>query len=87
MELRVRRLEGWRVGKSEGVKDSERRRVQGFKDSRIQVEKDRGLEGWKRRRVQGVEDSRIQVVCLAFFSKHKSEGAKDFTTRGTRETK
>ncbi len=36
--------------KSEGfrkVKDSEKRRVQGAKDSRGQVEKDRRLEGWK----------------------------------------
>ena len=36
MELRVRRLEGWRVGKSEGVKDSRIRKGEGFKESRIQ---------------------------------------------------
>jgi hypothetical protein len=31
----------------------------------------------KKERVQGFEDSRGQVVCLVFFSKHKSEGFKD----------
>jgi len=55
--------------------------------------KGRGLEGWRvsktseKRRGRGFKDSRGRVVCLVFFSKNKSEGAKDFTTRETRETK
>ena len=78
-------MEGWKKRRGQGFKDSERRRVQGVEDSeRRRVQ---GVKESERRRVQGVEDSRIQVVCLAFFSKHKSEGAKDFTTRETRETK
>jgi len=38
------------------VKGSERRRVQGFEDSRGRVGKDRGLEGWRVGRKQKTED-------------------------------
>ena len=41
----------------------------------------------RKERGRGFEESRVQVVLLEYFSKNKSEGAKDFTTRETRETK
>ncbi|HPN98363.1 MAG TPA: hypothetical protein PLX88_07240, partial [Syntrophorhabdaceae bacterium] len=42
-----RGLEGWKVG---GLAKNKKRRIQGFEESRVQVEKGRGLEGWKRQR-------------------------------------
>ena len=58
---------------------------------RQRVGKGRGLEGWRFRglakhphfQTSNLLKKGGRVVCLVFFSKHISKGAKDFTTRET----
>ena len=90
-----RRLEGWRVSRKQKSEDRRQEgRSQKTEVRRQRVGKGRGLEGWRFRglakhphfQTSNLLKKGGRVVCLVFFSKNKSEGAKDFTTRETKQT-
>jgi len=95
-EQGTQRSEGFEDSRIQGVEWKKAEvRSQKSEVRRQRVGKGRGLEGWRFRglakhphfQTSNLLKKGGRVVCLVFFSKNKSEGAKDFTTRETRETK